>query len=342
MVSRIIDLLTRYYEEDLEDSCRTFKVIVVGRTGVGKSHLVNTLMGEYVVEEGQDLDPCTSTVSKHEKRIGRTRVTVWDSPGLQDGHHEDEVYLNRIKPVLREIDVMLYCIKMDDTRFIENEVNAIRAISSLDRDIWRRTAVILTFANKVRNQEDEIDIDHFRIKKEQWKSKVTNVLMECAVSYYADVPFVPAGHRNRPELPSTDDWVSDFWLEVFRASNPSRRLILMAINQQRLTFGGPQPHPGPEPAAQRYSSGHPLRRYHPYLTHHRSEPGPANIANASVFPPILISEPTQQLFFNLLGEGLKEMGTGVVKGCKEVLGMVEKGVGMVGKGVGKALQWLFD
>ena len=39
------------------------KILLIGKTGVGKSHLTNALIGEQLAEEGKDFDPKTAEAS---------------------------------------------------------------------------------------------------------------------------------------------------------------------------------------------------------------------------------------------------------------------------------------
>ena len=39
------------------------KILLSGKTGVGKSHLTNALIGQELAEEGDDVDPLTDEVS---------------------------------------------------------------------------------------------------------------------------------------------------------------------------------------------------------------------------------------------------------------------------------------
>ena len=42
---------------------KPIKILLIGKTGVGKSHLTNALIGEQLAEEGKDFDPKTAEVS---------------------------------------------------------------------------------------------------------------------------------------------------------------------------------------------------------------------------------------------------------------------------------------
>ncbi len=68
----------------------SISVFVAGKTGTGKSTLVNALLGEKVAKEGDNLDPETSEVESFTRKIQEMKATVWDSPGLQDGTKNED------------------------------------------------------------------------------------------------------------------------------------------------------------------------------------------------------------------------------------------------------------
>ena len=47
-------------------------ILLSGKTGAGKSHLTNALIGERLAEEGEELDPQTDEVSCFAKKIGKS------------------------------------------------------------------------------------------------------------------------------------------------------------------------------------------------------------------------------------------------------------------------------
>ena len=55
------------YEYQLREYClsgrRQMTILLCGKTGVGKSHLTNALIGKVLAKEGKDLDPETDQVS---------------------------------------------------------------------------------------------------------------------------------------------------------------------------------------------------------------------------------------------------------------------------------------
>ena len=74
---------------------KDIQIIVLGKTGAGKSALINSIIDleRIVAEEGADMEPCTGTVRLYRcsNVIPGVNVTVIDTPGLQDIHqHEND------------------------------------------------------------------------------------------------------------------------------------------------------------------------------------------------------------------------------------------------------------
>lgn len=72
-------------------------ILITGKTGTGKSSLVNAILGKDVAMVGTTLDPQTSVVDSYEGKIHDVTVRVWDSLGLQDGLNNEVAYLRDIK-----------------------------------------------------------------------------------------------------------------------------------------------------------------------------------------------------------------------------------------------------
>ena len=55
----------KYQLDHLMTFCfgNAIKILLIGKTGVGKSHLTNALIGEQLAEEGEDFDPKTAEAS---------------------------------------------------------------------------------------------------------------------------------------------------------------------------------------------------------------------------------------------------------------------------------------
>ena len=146
-------------------------IFVSGRTGGGKSTLVNLLLGEKVADEGAEPDPTTAEVTPYNRRVSGVRVKVWDSPGLQDGTRNEERYLNDIAAKCTHVDLFLFCINVGDaTRFNLDspEVKAfVKLTEKLGPAIWNHAIIALTFANRIGQTSMEMRLAKRRNDKER-------------------------------------------------------------------------------------------------------------------------------------------------------------------------------
>ena len=74
----------------LREECPKFRVLVIGRTGVGKSTLINNFLGKEVASMGHTLRSETPTVNPHEGMVEGVPIAVYDTPGLGDIKGEKE------------------------------------------------------------------------------------------------------------------------------------------------------------------------------------------------------------------------------------------------------------
>ncbi len=73
-----------------EESKTSVNILVTGKTGTGKSAIVNSITGTQVTEEGDTLKPQTKRIEHTIKHVGDVQLQVWDSPGLQDERGDEE------------------------------------------------------------------------------------------------------------------------------------------------------------------------------------------------------------------------------------------------------------
>jgi len=215
--------------------------MVTGKTGVGKSRLVNALVGRQVAQEGRLKTACTDTVTAHEAVIDGIEVVVWDSPGLQDGSCNERLYLADMKSKLgRGFDVMIYCLSMTETRFQEADKKAIRTMTTnFGKDLWKNAVVALTFANRISDPDEEDELAYFMNEKYTWDKAIeeffqSDLGIDCRVN--EDLPVVPTGNYKKLRLPTCENWLSELWINCYTVMSVSSGLTFYQINKDRLKF----------------------------------------------------------------------------------------------------------
>jgi uncharacterized protein (DUF697 family)/predicted GTPase len=113
-----------------------FNLAIFGKTGVGKSTLINAIFGEEVARTGIG-EPVTRGSHLYLDRVGF--LGLIDTQGLEVGKDDKEIIkeLNtavresRRLPLSEQIHVAWYCVRGMDRRFEETEADFIRRLSEL-------------------------------------------------------------------------------------------------------------------------------------------------------------------------------------------------------------------
>lgn len=231
-------------EQFLESGGQEIKILLSGKTGVGKSRLTNALIGEELAEEGEDVDPQTDKVTAYEFVKNKVKIAVFDTPGLADATGNDEVYLRKIQAKEKKFDLFLFCTELNTIRFRNDDLETIKKLTStLGLQLWNQAIVVFTFANEVRRSpskkaKDKPEKDVFNDRFRGFKRKIQESLLDIGVPEEAvmNVPFVPAGDLNEPRLPDRNNWLTAFWIAAFKRINRNVKPAFLVANADRFAF----------------------------------------------------------------------------------------------------------
>jgi uncharacterized protein (DUF697 family)/GTP-binding protein EngB required for normal cell division len=121
------------FESALEDLGR-FNLAIFGKTGAGKSTLINAIFSDRVAEVGAGR-PVTLKTSYYEHPSGY--FGVYDSEGIEVGEEGDKI-LERFRQIIAEkrtaelkeqIHVIWYCVRGGDLRFEDGQAEFIRQLA---------------------------------------------------------------------------------------------------------------------------------------------------------------------------------------------------------------------
>ena len=202
----------------------SLSIVFLGKTGTGKSSLINTLFGKMVAKEDSrrsykytfytEPEPITVIVND-------VCVTLWDTPGLKDPFSDGKKTIKEIQDkCLPNVDLFVYCTRFNQTRLGQDDVDCIRDITNaFGAEIWTRAVFALTFANTARippGEETSLE-EYFISRVTEWKEVFHSVvrqnvdLTKLPIGKINSIPVVPTGYRSEP-IPGNGQWFNIFWM----------------------------------------------------------------------------------------------------------------------------------
>ena len=243
----------------------SIELAVLGKAGQGKSSLINGIIGAKMAEEGDDFDPVTKENDDIRTTKNGIEVVLWDTPGLgMDKAEVSHQRLEEMKRKSRSIDLLLYCIKMDNVRWPEkNERDAVEMITEIfGKQIWLNCQFTLTFGNVVAKllNGNEKKLEKFEKKVAKFTKRIRDIIQQHAKltdEEAAQLSVVPVGDPHKTsasedfchDLPDGEDWFMNLFESCLHTMQKEAVVPLLqarmgndnSINPQ----GMPDPHSNP-------------------------------------------------------------------------------------------------
>ena len=196
---------------------KTFSILLVGRTGTGKSSTINSLLGREVAPVGGVL-PVTSKVEFFDCPMNDAVIRLYDTPGLCDSADmsNDDAYIAAIKEVLPSIDLVLFITPLNETRVSKDERIALRSLSAaIGKELWENMIIIFSFACSQLPGQAQFE-SFVNDRAEAFKDFVAQI---SSVNIATDLPHLAVDNTSKM-TPDGREWVPElFTLVVERCSS---------------------------------------------------------------------------------------------------------------------------
>ena len=225
----------------LRKECPEFGILVIGRTGVGKSTLINNLLGKEVARVGHTLQSETPVVYPYEDLVEGVPIVVYDTPGLGDvkGKEDERKHLEMMKDFLtrKKIHLVVYCFQLNETIVTSSLIGALRKYHEIGVD-WNHSVIALTFADALYVPKGEVTLSFFFDQQmDFWQRHLKLQLVGNGVN--SDVverlKICPTSLLPSDQLPNGQPWYVPFWLHIVEILTPAATVRFLDIHRKNIS-----------------------------------------------------------------------------------------------------------
>ena len=222
------------------------RVLLVGKSGVGKSSFVNCLLHVNKAPVGR-VKPETNEVTEYTLNYTTTDggdevlIKVYDTPGFGAKKKENKKFVAEIQEKCEIVDVIFLCIRIDDQLRVEDKQTITLLAKEFDDKFWGKCLVVFTRANMVRRMGEHKSVsekDYLRtvrddlkeeIQKEFEKTKATlpPFVLAGAPEFEAEGRMIPNINDASSRAKDNIDWLPVVAEELFKSGCSDKAKVIL-------------------------------------------------------------------------------------------------------------------
>ena len=189
-----VDTIRRWSQSTRSD--RKVVIITAGKSGVGKSTLINNffgLSGDGACEVRMQPTSVTQGVRAYDAVVHDVNVRVVDTPGLfalDNDQIKDKAIIGELNKLTEgKADVVFYCMNISTRIDIVDLKNIEILTKSFGKEIWKHTVFVFTHADTAQREGynlEELVQDFIKTIEEQFKKREIDVCIRSFFSFKSD------------------------------------------------------------------------------------------------------------------------------------------------------------